>query len=157
MVIALRKDVDLEYLFLDSMIACSPAFRGRPRKAGCQEIGRSRGGLTINLHAAVDALGNPLRVILTLGQIADIDQAEALIKDHPVNFVGAPILGGMLTRDGIQIGRKYVGTLMGKIEIAAIYRKCNTRAPQPKHPADPYLRKNLTIDWPNRIWATDLT
>jgi hypothetical protein len=38
------------------------------------------------------------------------------------------------------------GTLMGKIEIAAIYRKCNTSAPQPKQPTDPNLRKNLTID-----------
>jgi transposase len=38
---------------------------------------------------AVDALGNPLRVILTAGQIADIDQAAALIKDHPATFVVA--------------------------------------------------------------------
>jgi transposase len=30
---------------------------------------------------AVDALGNPLRVILSAGQIADIDHASALIKD----------------------------------------------------------------------------
>lgn len=127
-VIALRKDVDLEYLFPDSMIACSPAFRGRPRKAGCQEIGRSRRGLIVNLHAAVDAFRNPLRVILTPGQIADIVQAAALIKDHLVNFVGARILCGMFTRDGIQIGRKYVGTLMGKIEIAAIYRKYTAKA-----------------------------
>jgi hypothetical protein len=46
-----------------------------PKKAGCQAIGRSRGGLTTKLHVAADALGNPLCVILTAGQIADIDQA----------------------------------------------------------------------------------
>lgn len=45
-----------------------------------QEIGRSRGGLTTKLHVAVDALGNPLRVILSAGPIADIEQAAALIK-----------------------------------------------------------------------------
>lgn len=33
------------------------------------------------MHAAVDALGNPLRFILTPGQRADITQAEALIVD----------------------------------------------------------------------------
>jgi transposase len=41
------------------------------------------------LHVAVDALGNPLRVILSAGQIADIDQASALIKDQRAGFVVA--------------------------------------------------------------------
>lgn len=36
---------------------------------------------------AVDALGNPLRVILSAGQIADIEQAPALIKDQPAEFI----------------------------------------------------------------------
>jgi len=45
--------------------------------------------LTTKLHVAVDALGNPLRVILSAGQIADIEQAEALIKDPPAEFVVA--------------------------------------------------------------------
>lgn len=38
---------------------------------------------------AVDALGNPLRVILSAGQITDIEQAEALIKDQPAEFIVA--------------------------------------------------------------------
>jgi transposase len=38
---------------------------------------------------AVDALGNPLRVILTAGQFSDIEQATALIKDQPAEFVVA--------------------------------------------------------------------
>jgi len=41
------------------------------------------------LHVAVDALGNPLRVILSAGQIADIDQATALIERQPAGFVVA--------------------------------------------------------------------
>ncbi len=45
--------------------------------------------MTTKLHVAVDALGNPLRVILSAGQIADIEQAEALIKDQPAGFVVA--------------------------------------------------------------------
>ena len=35
------------------------------------------------------ALGNPLRVILSAGQIADIEQAAALIKDQPASFIVA--------------------------------------------------------------------
>jgi transposase len=60
-----------------------------PKKAGSQEIGRSRGGLTTKLHVAVDALGNPLRVILSAGQIADIDHASALIENLPGQSVVA--------------------------------------------------------------------
>lgn len=38
---------------------------------------------------AVDALGNPLRVILTAGQISDITQAAALIEDQAAAFIVA--------------------------------------------------------------------
>ena len=41
------------------------------------------------MHVAVDALGNPLRIILSAGQIADIEQATALIKDQPAEFIVA--------------------------------------------------------------------
>jgi transposase len=37
----------------------------------------------------VDALGNPLRVILSAGQMADIEQARALIQDQPAEFIVA--------------------------------------------------------------------
>ena len=44
-----------------------------------QAIGRSRGGLTTKIRVIVDALGNPLRLMLTGGQVHDITQAEALL------------------------------------------------------------------------------
>jgi transposase len=37
----------------------------------------------------VDALGNPLRIILSAGQVADIEQAAALIQHQPAEFVVA--------------------------------------------------------------------
>jgi hypothetical protein len=37
-------------------------------KTGAQAIGRSRGGLTTKIHALVDALGNPVELMLTPGQ-----------------------------------------------------------------------------------------
>lgn len=37
----------------------------------------------------MDALGNPLRVILSAGQVADIAQAAALIKDQRAEFIVA--------------------------------------------------------------------
>lgn len=41
------------------------------------------------MHVAVDALGNPLRVILSAGQRADIEQAAALIKDQAAAYITA--------------------------------------------------------------------
>ncbi len=44
-------------------------------------MGRSRGGLSTKIHAATDALGNPVRLLFGPGQRNDITQAHALIKD----------------------------------------------------------------------------
>ena len=52
----------------------------RSQKRGLdQAIGRSRGGLTTKIHMIVDALGNPLALSLTGGQVHDITQAQALL------------------------------------------------------------------------------
>src|SRR5215471_15716683 len=45
-----------------------------------EAIGRSRGGLSTKINIAIDALGNPVRFILTAGQVGDICQAEGLIE-----------------------------------------------------------------------------
>lgn len=50
-------------------------------------MGRSRGGLSTKIHATVDALGNPVRWILTGGQVSDINQAGALIAGFPTTAV----------------------------------------------------------------------
>src|SRR5215831_20965603 len=49
-------------------------------KNGEQAIGRSRGGLTTKIHALVDALGNPVDVMLTPGQTHDLACAEPLLE-----------------------------------------------------------------------------
>jgi transposase len=43
--------------------------------------------LTTKIHAVVDALGNPLRFVLTPGPVNDITQAKALIADLPAKHV----------------------------------------------------------------------
>lgn len=45
------------------------------------------GGWTTKIHAVVDALGNPLRIILSVGQRADITQAEALLTGYETDAV----------------------------------------------------------------------
>jgi transposase len=52
-----------------------------------QALGRSRGGFSTKIHACVDALGNPLRFLLTGGQHHDITQAEGLLADFEIERV----------------------------------------------------------------------
>ena len=52
--------------------------RGK-KDEGDQALGRSRGGFSSKVHAACDALGNPLRFSLTAGQAGDAPQALGLI------------------------------------------------------------------------------
>lgn len=82
MATALQGDADL-HLFIDSTIV-----RAHPHSAGAQKSRPTgnrpfAGGLMTQLHVAVDALGNPLRVILSAGQVADIEQAAAPIQINP--------------------------------------------------------------------------
>ena len=45
--------------------------------------------MTTKIHAAVDALGNPVRLLLTAGQASEHGQANALIEDLKVSHVVA--------------------------------------------------------------------
>ena len=55
------------------------------------------------------------------------------------------------------IGRKHVSTLMKTMGIEALYRKPNTSRRHAAHPVYPYLLRNLKIDRPNQVWATDIS
>jgi len=57
------------------------------KKAEDQAIGRSRGGLSTKIHALVDALGNPLRLLLTPGQAHDLAGADALLPHITANLL----------------------------------------------------------------------
>jgi transposase len=54
-----------------------------------QALGRSRGGFTTKVHAAVNGLGQPVELTLTPGQASDIGQAEQLLADHAPEAVVA--------------------------------------------------------------------
>ena len=56
-----------------------PAHAGK-RGADAQGLGRSRGGLSTKIHAAGDALGNPVRLIGSPGQRNDIAFAHELVE-----------------------------------------------------------------------------
>jgi len=78
------QDPDMENLFIDgSVVRAHPCAAGACRARGgqaAQAPGRSRGGFTTKIHAAADALGQPLRFMLTGGQRHDSTRAIALTE-----------------------------------------------------------------------------
>ena len=77
----LASDHDNEYMMIDAtLVRAHQHSAGAKKKDGAQAIGRSRGGLTTKIHALVDALGNPVEVMLSPGQDHDLTCAESLIE-----------------------------------------------------------------------------
>jgi len=86
-----QQQPDLEDVMVDSTCCrAHQASAGARKTSGPQAIGITRGGLNTKIHAVCDALGNPLRFVLTSGQrhdskpvpeLLDGLQAKALLAD----------------------------------------------------------------------------
>lgn len=64
-------------------------------------------------------------------------------------FTGSRMLRDRLVREGFEVGRKHVATLMRKMGIEALYQRKNTSRRHPAHPVFPYLLRRLVIDRAN--------
>jgi transposase len=137
------KDPDLEWLILDStVIRAHQHAAGAANTGGAdQALGRSRGGFGTELHLAVDGLGNPVELVLTGGQEADINQGEALIKGHDSKAVIA---------DKAYDGDKFVAAIEASGAEPVIPPKKNRifRRDYDKHL---YKERNLAERFINRI------
>jgi transposase len=87
----LIEEPDMEWLLIDStVVRAHPCAAGAPQQKGGQAqqaLGRSVGGFSTKIHATVDALGNPLRLLLTGGQRGDATQAIALLAGFDFSAV----------------------------------------------------------------------
>src|SRR5512139_637595 len=72
-------------------------------------------------------------------------------------FFGSRRLARMLQRAGVVVGRLHVATLMRLMGVEAIYRKKRTTIPEKGHKIYPYLLRDVAIERPNQVWATDIT
>jgi putative transposase len=108
-------------------------------------------------------------------EVLEISRSTVYYEPHPVSpsdlmlmrridelhleypFAGSRMLRDMLSRQGFEVGRRHVKTLMRKMSIEAIYRRPNTSRPTPGHRIHPYLLRGLAITRPNQVWAMDIT
>jgi putative transposase len=87
--------------------------------------------------------------------LALMRRIDELHLEHP--FAGSRMLRDLLRLEGQPVGRKHVRTLMKKMGVEAIYRKPNLSKRHDAHLIYPYLLRDLAINRPNQVWATDIT
>ena len=72
-------------------------------------------------------------------------------------YYGARKLAAQLRREGHEVGRRHVTTLMRRMGIEALYRKPRTSIPARDAGIYPYLLSGVVIERPNQVWASDIT
>jgi transposase InsO family protein len=72
-------------------------------------------------------------------------------------YYGSRRMVAVLRRAGYVVNRKRVRRLMRQMGLHVIWQKPNTSKPNPEHKVYPYLLRDLVIDRPNQVWATDIT
>jgi putative transposase len=87
--------------------------------------------------------------------LALMRRLDELHLEHP--FMGARMLRDQLQREGIQVGRKHVTTLMQRMGICALAPQPGTSKRAPGHKIYPYLLRKLAISRANQVWTLDTT
>jgi putative transposase len=108
-----------------------------------QLLGMSRG--------AVYYLPRPIGA----ADLALMRRIDELHLEHP--FMGARMLRRHLQREGVQVGRRHIATLMQRMGIEALAPQPGTSKRAPGHKIYPYLLRKLAIVRSNQVWALDTT
>ena len=72
-------------------------------------------------------------------------------------YTACPFYGSRRMAFELKVNRKRVQRLMRLMGIEALGPKPSTSKPAPGHRIYPYLLRNMSIDRPNHVWATDIT
>jgi putative transposase len=87
--------------------------------------------------------------------LAMMEEIDWLYLAHPEN--GSRMMVRFLRRRGRKVNRKRVQCLMQLVGIRSLAPQPSTTKSHPMHPKYPYLLRNLRIDRPNQVCATDIT
>jgi len=85
--------------------------------------------------------------------LALMRRIDELHLEYP--FMGARMLRRQLQREGVQVGRRHIATLMQRMGIQALAPQPGTSKRAPGHKIYPYLLRTLTITRSNQVWALD--
>jgi putative transposase len=88
-------------------------------------------------------------------EVAVMRRIDELHLELP--FYGSRKLADRLRREGHEVGRRHVATLMRRMGIEALYRRPRTSIPARGAAIYPYLLSGLRIERANHVWASDIT
>jgi putative transposase len=87
--------------------------------------------------------------------LALMRRLDELHLEHP--FMGTRMLKRELAKEGFEVGRRHIGTLMRRLNIEAMAPKPGTSKPRLGHTIYPYLLRHIAITEANQVWALDTT
>ena len=87
--------------------------------------------------------------------LALMEEIDRLYLAHPEN--GSRMMTTILRRQGHEVNRKRVQRLMQLMGLRSLSPQPKTTKAHPDHPKYPYLLRDLTVDHPNHVWASDIT
>ena len=90
---------------------------------------------------------------ISQADLALMRRIDELHLQHP--FMGARMLKRELAKEGSEVGRRHIGTLMRRMNIEALAPKPGTSKARPGHTIYPYLLRNVAITRSNQVWALD--
>lgn len=80
---------------------------------------------------------------------------DEIYLEHP--FMGSRQIVRTLARKGLRVNRKRVQRLMRAMGLQAIVPGPHTSMPHADHKKYPYLLRDLAVNRPNQVWASDIT
>lgn len=72
-------------------------------------------------------------------------------------FYGSRRIRNELEDRGHTVNRKHVRRLLRQMDLRALYPRRRTSQPGKGHKIYPYLLRDLSIERPDQVWATDIT
>ena len=91
---------------------------------------------------------------ISTGELDLMRRIDELHLEFP--FMGARMLLRQLHRQGIDVGRRHIATLMQRMGIEALAPQPGTSRRAPGHKVYPYLLRKLAIERSNQVWALDM-
>lgn len=88
----------------------------------------------------------------------NLDLMKVIDREYTrLPFYGVPRMTEHLRQFGFEVNEKRIRRLYRLMAIRAIYPSPKTTISNKEHFKYPYLLRNLKIDRPNQVWATDIT
>lgn len=84
-----------------------------------------------------------------------MNEIQDIWERHP--FYGYRRITATLRRAGYKVNNKRIQRLMSKMGLQALYPKPRLSVANAEHKKYPYLLKDLSLERPNQVWATDIT